>query len=282
MSVRLFDAARIVADATLYRLKKREMANLVTSTTLALALALPLRDVAHRVAFGFVLNVFVYLVNDLFDVEIDARAEGRDQARTRFLSLHLSSGVLGAVSLVAVAAVIAALHGPGLVAVLGANVAIIVLYSRWLKRWPIVDILAMATWGVSMALVGCPFDNRTGLALVALLGLLCMVTEGVQVIRDADTDAAAGLRTTAVVLGVPGTALATRVLMVVSATYATLALDRFVGPVLLLGLLPPLRRETASRTWDLLRALIGLVWLALLGHLRFVGHLSPLLSTFGR
>ncbi len=70
--------------------------------------------------------------------------------------------------------------------------------------------------------------------------------------------------------------------MLASAVYATLVLDRYVGPVLLLGLLPPLRTETAPRSWDLLRALFGLVWLALLAHLRLAGHLSPLLSTFGR
>ncbi|MBL8715871.1 MAG: UbiA family prenyltransferase [Myxococcales bacterium] len=271
------DAARIVADATIFRLKKREMGNLVTSTTLAFALGLPLLDVGHRLVFGAVLNAFVYLVNDLFDVEIDVRAEGRDVARTRFLAEHVASGWLGAVGLLAMAAAIAALHGKGLLVVLAANTVVIVLYSRWLKRHPGVDILAMATWGTTMALVGCPLDHRVGLRLVGLLALLCMVTEGVQVIRDAETDARAGLRTTAVVFGVGLTAATTRVLIVASAAYTTLYLHAFLGPVLLVGLLWPLTPATASRTWDLLRGLFGATWLGLLAYLRVVGHLRPLL-----
>lgn len=269
------DAARIVADATVFRLKKREMGNLVTSTTLAVALGLRLPDVAHRFVFGAALNAFVYLVNDLFDVEIDVRAEGRDVARTRFLAEHVPAGWLGAAGLLGLCAGVAALHGRGLLLVLAANTVVIVLYSRWLKRQPFVDILAMATWGTTMALVGCPLDHRVGLRLVGLLAILSMVTEGVQVIRDAETDARAGLRTTAVVLGVGPTALATRGLIVLAATYTTLYLHAFLGPILLLGLLPPLDGARAARTWDLLRALFGATWLLLLGALWTTGHLRP-------
>lgn len=274
----LLDSARIVADATAYRLKKREMGNLVTSATLALGLSLPMRDVAHRVAFGFLLNVFVYLVNDLFDVEIDQHAAGRDVERTRFLAGHLRAGILGAVGVLAACAAVAAAHGRDLLVVLGVNVVVIVLYSRWLKRRPIVDILSMATWGVSMALVGCPLDSKPGWALVGLLALLCMVTEGVQVIRDAETDAASGLRTTAAALGVTRAAMLTRALIVAAAGYTTLVLDVAVGPLLLLGLATKLDTAHANRSWDQLRVLFGVAWLLLVGHFAVVGRLSGALG----
>ncbi len=270
----LLDSARIVADATAYRLKKREMGNLVTSATLALGLSLPPRDVAHRVVFGLVLNVFVYLVNDLFDVEIDQHAAGRDVERTSFLAAHLRAGVVGAALVLAIAAALAAAHGRDLLIVLGVNVLVIVLYSRWLKRRPIVDILSMATWGASMALVGCPLDSEPGWAMIGLLAILCMVTEGVQVIRDAETDRAAGLRTTAAALGVERAAWLTRALIVAAAAYTTLALDAWVGPLLLLGLATRLDTAHANQSWDRLRVLFGGAWLLLVGHYWVLGRLS--------
>lgn len=272
------DAARIVADAAIYRVKKREAGNLVTSITLALALGLALRDVGHRLVFGLGLNLFVYLVNDCFDVDVDTKAEGRDQSRTRFLADHLAAGWLGVVGLGAICAAIAAAHGKGLLLVFALNVVVIIAYSRWLKRTPIGDLLAMATWGVSMALVGCPLDSQAGLRLVGLLGLLCVVTEGVQVIRDEATDRAAGVRTTAVALGVPATAAITRIMVVVASLYTALFLHRFLGVLLLLGVFPSLTSATAERSWDRLRALFGLTWLAILAYLKFFGQLLPLLG----
>lgn len=271
------DVAKVVGDSALYRLKKREAGNLVTSMTLAVAIGLSAGDVAHRFLFGLLLNVFVYLVNDVLDVDLDMKAEGRDVARTRFLAEHQAAGWVGVAWVGLVCAIVAVAHGASLLLVFGVNVALILAYSRWLKRLPIVDLLAMAAWGVSMALVGCPLDHAVGLRLVALLGLLSVVTEGVQVIRDEATDRAAQVRTTAVVLGVPRTAAITRVMIGVAALYATLFLDKWLGPVLLVGVLPALSTATASRSWDYLRALFGLTWLAILVHLRVTGRLSPLL-----
>ncbi len=272
----LADAARIVADVAVYRVKKREAGNLVTSITMAAALGLPRRDVAHRLAFGVALNLFAYLLNDCFDVDLDVKAEGRDRPRTRFLADHLASGWLGVALVGAACLAIGATHGAGLVLVFFANLVILVAYSRWLKRTAIGDLAAMAAWGVSMALVGTPLDSHDGLRLVGLLGLLCVVTEGLQVLRDEPTDRRAGVRTTAVVLGVPATAAITRAMMAVSAVYASLFLHRYLGLAFLLGLLPPLTTETAERSWDRLRALFGLAWLGILAHRVLAGHLYPL------
>ena len=275
-AVRLPDVARIIADTAAYRLKKREAGNLVTSITLAVAIGLSAGDVAHRLLFGIVLNLFVYLVNDCFDVEVDAHAEGRDRARTQFLATHLASGVASTIVLALICAVIAALHSRALLLVLAINIVVIIAYSRVLKRTPLLDLLCMAAWGASMALVGAPLDNPNALRLVGLLALLCIVTEGVQVIRDVDSDRSAGIRTTAVALGVPTTALITKVCAVLAALYATLAVHRFLGPILFLAVVPRLDTEHASRTWDRLRILFGVTWLAIMAYLYLTGRLAPL------
>lgn len=268
--------ARIIGDTAIYRLKKREAGNLVTSITLAIAIGLSAGDVAHRLAFGLVLNLFVYLVNDCFDVDVDAQAEGRDRARTQFLAQNLTAGVVSCVLLAAACAVIAGLHSRALLVVLAINIVVIVAYSRILKRTPIGDLLCMAAWGASMALVGAPFDDLRAMRLVGLLALLCVVTEGVQVIRDVDSDRRASIRTTAVVLGIPLTANITRTFAIISAVYATVFVHRYLGPVLVLAVFPRLDTEHASRSWDRLRVLFGGTWLAVMAHLYLTGQLHPL------
>ena len=251
-------AWRIAADVAIYRLRKREMGNLATSLTLALALRLGFADVAARALFGVALNVFVYLVNDCFDVGIDLRAPGRDSARTRFLAKHIRVGWAVSAAMALGLCVFGALHSSGLLLAALVNVAVIVAYSGALKHRPGADLVAMGAWGVSMAMVGYPLDRATGWRYAALLGLLSVVTEAVQVIRDEPSDRAAGVRTTSRLA---------KVTMLAAALYAATSLHP-VGLVLVLGVFVPLRGDRITRSWDLLRALFGLTWLVLLGLLR--------------
>lgn len=267
-------AWKILADSAGYRIKKREAGNLVTSITLAIALGLAPWDIGYRLAFGAGLNIWVYLVNDCFDVEVDLRAPGRDHSRARFLFENLRVGWAVSTGLALVLAAFAFAHSLGLLLALVSTVVVIVAYSGWLKRLPVVDILSMAAWGLTMALVGFPLDSAAGWRFASLLVFLCMVTEAVQVLRDEPSDKPSGVRTTAVVFGPRATAWVARLLMVASAAYASLFLHRFVGPVLLLGVLVPLKVERATRSWDALRLLFGLSWLVLLGLYYFSGELK--------
>lgn len=263
LSDKIHAAGRIVWDVAAYRVKKREAGNLVTSLTLAVAIGLAPGDIAYRAVFGVVLNLFVYLVNDCFDVAIDLAAQGRDEARTRFLAAHTREG-WGAVSaLGAVVVGMGAVHSRGLFVAAVVNVAVIFLYSRVLKHRPLLDLFAMGLWGASMAMVGFPIDRADGWRLAGVLALLCMVTEAVQVLRDEPTDRAAGVRTTAVVLGVQKTALVARALMVASAVYAAWFVNP-VGALFLAGVFVPLDPARATRSWDRLRVIFGLTWLAML------------------
>lgn len=262
---------RIAADVAIYRLRKREAGNLVTSLTLAAALGLSPRDLASRAGFGALLNVFVYLVNDCFDVGIDLRAPGRDNERTRFLAEHLGAAWGTVAAMTAALLGWGALHSAGLLVTAVVNVAVIFLYSRVLKHRPGLDLVAMAAWGISMAMVGFPLESATGWRYAGLLALLCAVTEAVQVLRDEPSDRAAHVRTTAVVYGPRATAALARALIAGSAVYAALLLHP-IGAVLALGALVPFDPERANASWDRLRALFGLTWLALLALLRWGPH----------
>jgi 4-hydroxybenzoate polyprenyltransferase len=264
MSSPLAAGWRILVDAAAYRVRKREGGNLVTSMTLAAALALPWADVAWRFGFGLLLNLFVYLLNDCFDVRIDLLAPGRDRGRTEFLAGHARTGWAAVAILAAALAALGAAHSPGLFLAFAATAAVVAAYSALLKRRPVVDLLAMGAWGITMALVGFPVDSPAGWRLAGLLGVLCIVTEAVQVVRDEPSDRAAGLRTTAVALGVPATAWIARATIVAAAAYACLFLHRWIGLALLLGAFVPLDPPRAARSWDVLRAVFGLAWLALL------------------
>jgi len=269
MPGRAASAFRLVADAATYRLSKREGGNLATSMTLALALALPIGDVAYRLLFGIVLNLFVYLLNDCIDVRIDLVAEGRDVERTRYLHEHIRAGWVVVGMLGALLAALSAAHSVGLFATFVVNAVLIAAYSRWLKRLPVVDILAMAGWGLAMAMVGFPLDSRAGWRFAGLLAILCAVTEVIQVIRDSSSDRRAGLRTTAVVLGIGPTVATGRFLMFAATIYTFLMLNQIVAVGFLLALLVPFDEPDATRSWDRLRVIFGIVWLALLFCFRF-------------
>jgi 4-hydroxybenzoate polyprenyltransferase len=158
----------------------------------------------------------------------------------------------------------------GLLATAAVNVAVIVAYSKTLKHRAVLDILAMGAWGVSMAMAGFPLERADGWRLVGLLGALSMVTETVQVLRDERSDRAAGVRTTAVALGAPRTRVVARALVLLAASYAA-ALLHPAGAVIALGALVPLGEDEVDRSWDKLRVLFGLTWLALLAAHRLRG-----------
>jgi 4-hydroxybenzoate polyprenyltransferase len=256
-------AWRIASDVVLYRLRKREAGNLVTSLTLGISLGLTWADLGVRALFGVLLNIFVYLVNDCFDVAIDLAAPGRDSERTRFLSQNLQAGWAVCGVLGAGLATLGALHSTDLLITAIVNTIVIVAYSGALKNKPGIDLLAMFAWGVSMAMVGFPIASVAGWHLAVLLGVLCMVTEAVQVVRDEPSDRLAGVQTTAVVWGVKTTSRLAKLLLLGAAAYAAWRVHP-VGAALALGVLVPLRPERASRSWDILRVLFGVTWLALL------------------
>jgi 4-hydroxybenzoate polyprenyltransferase len=268
------DAWRILLDSASYRIRRREAANLLASTTLATALGLAVPEIGYRFVFGAVLNAFVYLLNDCCDVRIDLRAPSRDGARTRFLADHALTGWWLTAFLAVLLTAMGSLHSAGLVVAFVSTAGIILAYSMWLKGHAGFDIFAMILWGLSMALVGFPIDSKVGWRFAGLLALLSGVTEVVQVLRDEPTDRAAGVRTTAVTWGPPRTALVARGLVLAAAVYAFLFLHRTIAALLLPALFVPLAPDRAVRAWDALRITFGLAWAALLAAYFRAGRLD--------
>jgi 4-hydroxybenzoate polyprenyltransferase len=275
-------ALRILWDVALFRLRRLEMANLFAALAIMLALRLPWPEVALRLGFGLLLNLLAYLTNDYFDVDQDLRSPGRDPRKARFLRAHMGTAARLQWGLAALLAVVALLWSPDLLLPLALGAGVCWLYSWRLKRTPYLDVLAMITWGAAMPLVGCPLDSRLGWVLLGQLALLSACFESIQIIRDHDEDVAAGVRTTAVRLGVGPTRLLLRLLMVASAAYAAALLHRFIGPAMLLALALPLRRRLAGRYWNQVRMVMGLVWLAITGWIYWTGSPAGWLRIPGR
>jgi 4-hydroxybenzoate polyprenyltransferase len=297
----LHAALRIVWEAALYRVKRREANNVLTSCSLMLALGLAPADLVYRTLYALLLNVYIYLMNDYYDIELDLASPQKDQAKARFMAEHRGAARGALVGLAALGAGAALVHSSVLVVAFVVNSAVVLVYSAWLKRWPLVDLVMMGLWGVTMALVALPEGalpdaigsllpariQLTGLAqgaasaaqialawkLLGLLGLLCAAFEAIQVVRDEPGDRATAIVTTAVLLGVRGAAWLFRAIVVGAALYGWLAIGSPLALALGLALALPLTPERADRTWDLCRLLFGLVWVALLAA-AWAGRLS--------
>jgi 4-hydroxybenzoate polyprenyltransferase len=253
---------RIIADVVSYRLRRLEMANLAAAASIAVVVRLPPAEVLARVAFAFLLNILVYLNNDIVDVEIDLRSADKNVDKSRFLAAHRREAVQAQWALVALLGVFAALCDPGLFVPLIAGGGVCAWYSARLKHRPLVDILAMMVWGLTMPLVGSPLDRVEGWRLALQLGLFSGVFESIQVMRDADDDARGGLRTTAVVLGRARTLWLARALMAACTTYALVVMGQpLAAGVSVLALLVPFANDRITGYWTRVKVVYGVAWL---------------------
>jgi 4-hydroxybenzoate polyprenyltransferase len=273
----LLSALRILRDVAVYRLEKREMANLAASLTVMAALRLGLQDVAWRLAFGLLLNLSVYLANDWYDVEIDLAAPHKDHDKARFLSEHRGAVWGAQLVLVCGMAAIAVVHSLDLWVPLVVGAGLCWAYSAKLKRLPVADVATISICGVAGALVAVPLESRAGWALAGLLGLYAACFQTIQMVRDHDADAAFGVRTTAVHFGVRRAILLLRVLLACCALYSVALLHLWIGLALLLAPLMPARPEQADRAWNVARLWLGLVWLALVAAVWWTGSTAGLL-----
>ncbi|HEY0138233.1 MAG TPA: UbiA family prenyltransferase [Nannocystis sp.] len=275
------DAARIALGVAVYRLRRLEMANIAGAAAICVALALPPAECVLRLGFAFGLNVLVYLNNDYLDLATDLRAPGRDDAKTRFLRDHRAAGLTAQVGLLIVLLGLCAFD-PGLVVPLVLGGGVCWAYSARLKAMPYADVAAMVVWGVAMPLCGSPVDSALGWALAGWLGLFSGVFEAVQVIRDHEDDAAAGVRTTAVVLGVTRTFLLVRLMLAASAVYGALVVSPWLAvlPAAAMGI--PLDRARVTRTWNHLRLVLGVAFLGAISWVVWFGATDGVLVQVAR
>jgi 4-hydroxybenzoate polyprenyltransferase len=253
---------QILRDVASYRLRRLEMANLAGAAAIMLALRLPALEIAVRLCFGAVLNLLVYLNNDWCDREDDAAAAGREQDKTGFLREHPAAAVRAQLYLSGLLAGFAVIWGGGLgrAFVLGAGICW--AYSAWWKRRPFVDVLAMTAWGFAMPMIAVPPGADAGWPLLVQLALFSGAFETIQVVRDHDEDRERGVQTTAVVLGPALTQRLTRLFCLLSAIWAGAAFHPLFALPALLASAMPMPPSHATRTWNRLRVLFGIVLVA--------------------
>jgi len=257
---------RLVIDVVVYRIRKREMANLFAALSIMIALHNEILDAGVRLLYAFFLNVLVYLINDYYDVDIDIQAESRDRAQVTFLKDHRPQARSLIVFLTLVLALWAAVYYRGLLLPLLGGAGICWLYSARLKRLPFLDVVAMIFWGGIMPATGILLDSRSGWLLVLQLALFSSCFETIQTLRDRESDARAGMTTTAVFLGERRTRLLLRFLFFTNALYGALVLHRIFGLFLFVAILLPIKAEGMNEYWNRVRLIFGLVWLATLVH----------------
>ncbi len=252
---------KIVVDVTWYRLRRFEMANLGAAALICVALALPAVEAAQRLLFGAGLNVLVYLNNDYLDRHEDARASSKDHAKTAFLVEHASAALRAQLALACVLVVMGLWLGGGLLWAFLVGGGVCWAYSAFLKRRPVVDVLAMIVWGIAMPMVAVPIGHADGWSLLIQVGLFSGAFETIQVLRDRVEDQEQGVRTTAVVLGPAATRWLLRGLLLASAFYAAAAFSLCLAPLPLLCAFMPIDMDNLSHYWNRVRALLGLTFL---------------------
>jgi len=253
-------ALRIVANVAIFRLRKLEMANMAGALAIGLTLGLGAVELLVRGAFALVLNLLVYLNNDVYDVVQDLESPTHDGDKTRFLREHPGAATLAQLGLVAVLLAVALAWGGGLLVAGLAGGGICWAYSARLKRVPYVDVLAMLAWGVAMPLVGFPLERTVGWLIVGLLGLFSGCFESIQVMRDHDEDLRSGVRTTAVALGVVRTRRLLALLFVAAGVYGAAVFHPLaaLGPGLAVLLPVPREPDALERYWTRVRVILGL------------------------
>ncbi|MCK5798461.1 MAG: UbiA family prenyltransferase [Deltaproteobacteria bacterium] len=259
--------ARIATASFAYRVKKREANNLAVTASMLLAFGLPWPDLLFRGLFALILNMYVYLINDVCDIQVDLASPGKDQDKTAFMASHRSAALFALAVEGALLAAAAALHAWFfsswlLPIAFFANTLIIGAYSQWLKHIPFVDVAIMAVAGASTTMVGVPNTPR-GWKLLGILAILSSSYQVIQVIRDSQVDTELDVHTTAVILGPSRAAWLFRFIVMGAAAYGFFALGSIAALAFILGVFFPLDVARAERTWDYARLLFGMVWLAL-------------------
>ena len=239
--------ARIVWDVVIYRLRRREMANLLAAVTVLLAVGASWTSAAVRLSFAVLLNVLVYLTNDYYDVDADLQEGSKAPAKAGYLRQHMPQARGAQYLLLVILLIISGLWGHGLLMTLALAAGLCWAYSARLKRMPGVDLLVIFACGVTSAMTAFPLDRTLGWVLAGQLGLFAAAFQTVQMLRDRGPDARFGTSTTAVHLGDTATVWLHRALLLVSAIYATLLVNRWINLAILLAPLLPVRVNKADR-----------------------------------
>ncbi len=261
LATELGAVVRILWSVSLFRLRKREMANFAGAVSVMLALGLSWRDGLWRAIAAAGMNLLVYLNNDYLDLPADLASPTRAGAETSFLAAHRRAALIAHALLSLGLLVVGVVAGWGVLLSIVVAVAAAFLYSARGKRVPFADLVLIATGATGLGMVAAPIDSPLGWCLALQLGLAAACFQAIQSLRDLREDESFGIRTTAVRLGVDRTLLLARVIVLVNALFGACALHRWWGIGLAAAAVLPCRRDRIDRFWNQVRLVFGIGWL---------------------
>ena len=224
---------RLLSDAIIDRLKRKEANSLITNFMLLLAFHFGVADIAIRMAVTFVLNVLVYFINDFIDVEIDLANEKKDHTKALYIKEHKRTAFALIVCVSAALLILTLLYSQSVCFGVILALLIIFLYTDYFKNMAYFDIIGCFVWGVSMAWPAIPDFSPQGIKLILLIGVFTASFEVVQCIKDYESDKQYDLRTTPIVIGIPKAFLLARSMYVLAAVYTVFVLGEIQGILLL-------------------------------------------------
>jgi 4-hydroxybenzoate polyprenyltransferase len=259
---------RLLADAIIDRLKRKEANSLITNFMLLLSFHFGVVDIAIRMAVTFFLNVLVYFINDFIDVEIDLANKEKDHTKALYIKGHKRTAFALIVCVSAVLLILTLLYSKSVCIGVILALLIIFLYTDYFKNMAYFDIIGCFVWGVSMAWPAIPDFSLQGIKLILLIGIFTASFEIVQCIKDYDSDRKYDLRTTPIVIGVPKAFLLARAMYVLAAVYTVFVLGEIQGLLLLLPILFTTDQKMDAY-WMKLRVVYGIVWITIMVRLFF-------------
>jgi 4-hydroxybenzoate polyprenyltransferase len=260
---------RLLADAIIDRLKRKEANSLITNFMLLLSFHFGVTDIVLRMAVTFVLNVLVYFINDFIDVDIDLANEKKDHTKALYIKEHQRTAFALIVCVSAALLTLTLLYSQSVCLGVILALLIIFLYTDYFKNMPYFDVIGCFVWGVSMAWPAIPDFSPQGIKLILLIGLFTASFEVVQCIKDYDSDKQYDLRTTPIVIGIPKAFLLARSMYVLAMIYTVFVLGETQGILLLVPMF--FRTDQKMDTyWMKLRVVYGIVWITIMARL-FLG-----------
>ncbi len=259
---------KLLADAIIDRLKRREANSLITNFMLLLAFHFGIADIAIRMAVTFVLNVLVYFINDFIDVDIDLANPEKDHTKALYIRDHKRTAFALIVCVSAALLILTLLYSQSVCFGVILALLIIFLYTDYFKNMAYFDIIGCFVWGVSMAWPAIPDFSPQGIKLILLIGIFTASFEIVQCIKDYESDKQYDLKTTPIVIGIPKAILLARAMYVIAAAYTVFLLGEIQGVLLLLPLFFNANQKMDSY-WMKLRVVYGIVWITIMVRLFF-------------
>lgn len=243
------------------RLKQGEGVLLAINASIILYASAPLPTMGAQLLISLLVLALLYSYNDLHDCYLDRKNPKKDQELVSLLIAHRPRfyrvlALQAAITLLLAILFIGTTSVQAIISILLMNA----LYSGYLKKVPVIDVIWIALFGaVYVAILEVPLDYR----IFVLVGVMTGISHIYQALGDRSVDRQNEVRTTAVFS--PNVASG---LLLGFCAVLFLVLEHFFGlPIGLTALLPyGLHRAMADsrRVWLLSKIYFAIIWLSLL------------------